>query len=88
MASIAAVVITSKITARHLLWSMRTTAAQNANAFTRPRKTILKTRPTVPEKVVISLVGSERARAPALGREGGSVRTASVLSGPSSSGRT
>jgi hypothetical protein len=63
---------------------MRTTAAQIVSALTMLRKAILRTTPTVPEKVVISRVGSERARAPALSRPGGSLRTAVVLSGPSS----
>jgi hypothetical protein len=62
---------------------MRTTAAQIAIAFTTLRKAILSARPTVPENVVISRVGSERARAPALSRPGSSLRTAVVLSGPS-----
>jgi hypothetical protein len=88
MASIATVVRTSGIRARQRLWSMRTTAAQNASALTRLRKTILRTSPTVPEKTVIRRVGSERARVAALGRDGSSVRTASVLSGSSSSART
>jgi hypothetical protein len=63
---------------------MRTTAAQIASALTMLRKAILRTRPTVPENVVISRVGSERARAPALSRAGSSLRTADVVSGLSS----
>jgi hypothetical protein len=53
-------------------------------AFRMQRNAILIASPTVPENVVIRRVGSERARAPALSRVGGSPRTAVVLSGPSS----
>jgi hypothetical protein len=40
--------------------------------------------PVVPENVVIRRVGRERARAAAPSRAGGSLRTAVVLSSPSS----
>src|SRR5436190_21943343 len=67
-------------TARHLWWSTRTATAQIVRAFTTQRNTIFRTSPTVPEKVVISRVGSERARAAAPSRAGKSLRTAVVLS--------
>src|SRR6266702_1391862 len=79
MASIAAVANASTASARHLWWSASTTAAQIPNALTRLSKTILITNPTVPEKALISRVGSERALVPALDRELGLIPADGVL---------
>jgi hypothetical protein len=53
-----------------LWWSASTATAHSVAALTRERSTIFRTIPVVPENVVISRVGSERARAAALARAG------------------
>src|SRR3954454_6470572 len=61
----------STATAGHLSCAASVKAAQTASAFVMLSRTILTTRPTVPEKYEIARAGSDHAAVVALRRAGG-----------------